>query len=102
MTMKITDIAPGEAQLVELSEHLAKASQSSSTLDLVIDASFLEAARTMLLKLDQRPQEAFHGGVGWSTQQVESYLDLDPDFVESAKDLLRAFIERTESHHETS
>jgi hypothetical protein len=56
----------------------------------------------MLLKLDQRPQEAFHGGVGWSTQQVESYLDLDPDFVESAKDLLRAFIERTESHRETS
>jgi hypothetical protein len=98
MTMKIADIAPEEAQLVELSEYLTKASQSKNTPDLPLDASFLEAARTMLLKLDQLPQDAFHGGVGWSTQQVETYLDLDPGFVESAKDLLRAFIERTKSH----
>jgi hypothetical protein len=101
--MKILDAAPGEAQLVELSQRLSKAlegeARTMSTIpSLDLDSSFLEAARAMLAGLSEQPQKAFHGEIALTKQEVEAYLDIDPDFVESAKDMLRDFIEQTERH----
>jgi hypothetical protein len=97
MTMKIADVAPNEAQLVELSEQLSEAfAQPQPKLSLDLDASFLEAARTMLASLTEQRQEGFHGAVALTRQEIETYLDLDPDFLDPAKEMLRDFIERTE------
>jgi hypothetical protein len=102
MTMKIADVAPDEAQLVEISERLSEALTTDvptkpATAVLDLDTSYLEAARTMLATLTERPRGAFHGVVALTEQQVKTYLDFDPNFLDVAKKMLREFIDRTES-----
>jgi hypothetical protein len=102
MTMKIADAAPDEARLVEVSERLSNLLSATApplleggtTLDL--DPSFLEASRELLAKLNEKPRRTFHGGVELTEQQIESYLDFSPAFLELAKTMLKDFIERTE------
>lgn len=107
MTMKIADVAPDEAQLVELSEQLTRVltedvPPKSEAPSLDLDFSFLDAARTLLAGLTEQPREAFHGEIALTRQEVEGYLDINLDLLESAKDLLRDFIERTERHRSKS
>lgn len=102
MTMKIADAAPEEAQLVEISERLYEAfstTKGSHTLLplLDLDSSYLAAARTMLLSLSESIAPSTSGGVPLTRQQIESYLDFDPDFTDAAKDMLKDFIDRTEA-----
>jgi hypothetical protein len=101
MTMKIADAAPDEAQLVEislqLSEILAESSMDASPPALALDATYLEVARTMLATLTESVAASTSGKLGLTRQQLETYLDFDPDFLDTAKDMLRDFIGKTEA-----
>jgi hypothetical protein len=106
MTMKISDAAPDEAQLVALSERLNAALSGKGALKVEVildmDASFLQAARNLLATLSARVDPssgAFHGTIPQSEKQVETYLDFSPDFLDQAKKMLQDFIRRTEAHH---
>ena len=104
MTMKIADIAPHEAQLVDISERLSAAfstpeptNSSANLLDL--DSSYLETARGMLATLalsTNVTHDAFLGAPALTKQQMETYLDFDPVFLDAAKTMLLDFIERME------
>jgi hypothetical protein len=101
--MKIADVAPDEAQLVDISEKLSAAladpgaPHETETTLLDLDSSYLEAARTMLANLTQPERSAFDGAVELTEQQIENYLDFSPEFLDTAKAMLRDFIDRTES-----
>jgi hypothetical protein len=41
------------------------------------------------------------GAIALTEQQVESFIDFDPDFLDEAKDMLRAFIEKAEGIRKT-
>jgi hypothetical protein len=97
MTFKLVDIAH-ESQIVELagkvSEVLSERPQPHVDLDL--DETYIDAAKTVLAALSDRVAELPSGTLPLTEQQVETFLDFDPDFLDVAKDMLRNFIERTE------
>lgn len=100
MTMRIADVAPDEAQLIDVSERLSvllSTSPSAATAvpDLDLDASYLEAARTILTTLSEQLATPAAGEVPLTRQQIETHLDFDPEFLEVAKDMLRDFIDRS-------
>jgi hypothetical protein len=101
MTMKIADIAPDEAQLIELSERLSEAVTASANSevkvsDLGLDPSYLDAARTALASLSEQVATPTAHELPLTRQQIEGYLDFDPEFLDVAKTMLRDFIDRTE------
>jgi hypothetical protein len=99
--MKIADVAPEEAQLIDLSELLSELLSTSTVSeaampDLDLDSSYLEAARTLLASLSEHVAAPSAGELPLTRQQMESYLDFDPAFLDVAKSILRDFIDRTE------
>lgn len=101
MTMKIADVAPKEAQLIDLSEALSELLSTSAVSatalhDLDLDSSYVEAARTMLASLSEHVAAPSAGELPLTRQQIETYLDFDPAFLDIAKTILRDFIDRTE------
>jgi hypothetical protein len=103
--MKVSDAAPDEALLVELSERLNTALSGKGALNakpmLDLDAAFLQAARNLLATLSDRVDGsagAFHGSIPQSQEQIETYLDFNPDFLDQARQMLADFIKRTEIH----
>ena len=100
MTMKIADVAPDEAQLIDVSERLSVLLSTSppattAVPDLDLDPSYLEAARTILTTLSEQLAMPAAGEFPLTRQQIETHLDFDPEFLEVAKDMLRDFIDRS-------
>jgi hypothetical protein len=97
MTFKIADIA-NEAQLVEIADRLSDALSGSETPSKPLDlgSDYVAAAKTVLATLSERALLLPSGTVALTEQQVETFLDFDPVFLDVAKDMLRDFIERTE------
>jgi hypothetical protein len=64
MTMKIADVAPNEAMLVDLVEHLSRAESPDQLKQTVLnlDSSYVAAAKTML--------ETLSSGVAFSNHYV--------------------------------
>jgi hypothetical protein len=60
----------------------------------VIDVAPNEA---LLARLADRLEKASANGEQLSEKDMESLIDLDPEFAETAREMLREFIERTES-----
>ena len=100
MTMKVADAAPAEAQMIDISERLSDVLSSSKLpkrAGLDLDSSYLEAARAVLAALSEQVAPSTSGTVTLTKQQIEAYLDFNPDFLEAAKGMLRDFIDRTET-----
>lgn len=100
MTMKVADVAPGEAQMIDISEQLSETlsnSHSTHKIGLELDVTYLEAARAMLATLSERVAPSTSGTVTLTKQQIEAYLDFDPDYLDTARDMLRDFIIRAEA-----
>ena len=53
-------------------------------------------APVYLAGLSRQPAVLPSGTIALTEQQVESFLDFDPEFLDVAKDMLRVFIEKTE------
>jgi hypothetical protein len=70
-----------------------------SPLDL--DPAYVDAAKTMLATLSGQVAALPSGAVAPTEQQVETCLDFAPDFLDVAKNMLRAFIEKTEGIRKT-
>jgi hypothetical protein len=109
MTFRMIDTAPEEAQIVELSERLnraisAKTEQSKRSRDPFdeLDASYLEAAREMLGILSGAVSPCISGQIPLTRQQIETYLDFDPDYLDTAKAMLKDFITQTERQKKTT
>jgi hypothetical protein len=51
----------------------------------------------MLATLTESVAASTSGEFGLTRQQLETYLDFDPDFLDTAKDMLRDFIGKTEA-----
>jgi hypothetical protein len=102
MTFKISDMAY-EAQLVEIGDRLSAALSEQETVGRPLDLSsdYVGAAKTLLAALSERVAPLPSGTVALTEQQVESFLDFDPDFLDVAKNMLRAFIEKTEGVRKT-
>ena len=98
MTMKLADVAPNEAQLLDLAEQLNRAQSPDDLKQAVLrlDVSYVEAARAMLETLSSEVATSSHY-VSLTTEQIESYLEFDPAFAQDARDVLKEFIERKES-----
>ena len=98
MTFKIADVG-NEAELVEVAERLSDALSGKQIpvgpLDL--DPAYVDAAKTMLATISGQVAALPSGTVALTVQQVETFLDFDPDFLDVARDMLRAFIEKTEA-----
>jgi hypothetical protein len=60
----------------------------------VIDVAPNEA---LLARLADRLEKASASGEQLSEKDIQSLIDLDPEFAETAREMLREFIERTES-----
>ena len=100
MTMKIADIAPDEAEVIDVSECLSELLSTSTTVrravpDLNLDPAYLDAARTILTTLSEQVATPTVSEVSLTRQQIETYLDFDPEFLEVAKVMLRDFIDRS-------
>jgi hypothetical protein len=97
MTMKLADVAPNEAMLVELAEQLSSAQSPSELRNAILDldSSYLEAARVMLATLS-KGTTAIPNHVSLTSEQIETFLEFDPLFAEEAKAMLREFIEGKE------
>jgi hypothetical protein len=97
MTFRIADIG-NEAQLVEIGERLSDVlSRGQHGVDLLdLSPDYVDAAKTMLAELSGEVAALPSGTIALAEQQVGSFLDFDPEFLGVAKDVLRAFIERTE------
>jgi hypothetical protein len=97
MTFKIADVGT-EAQLVEIGERLSDALSSGQYRAELLDLSpdYVAAAKTMLAELSREVAALPSGTIALTEQQVRSFLDFDPEFLDVAKDVLRAFIEKTE------
>ncbi|HKG74056.1 MAG TPA: hypothetical protein VKA79_07445 [Aestuariivirgaceae bacterium] len=98
MTFKIADMAH-EAQLVEIAEQLSGALSGEETVGKALDLGpdYVEAAKCLLATLSERVALLPSETVALTEQQVESFLDFDPEFLDIAKDMLRAFIEKTKT-----
>jgi predicted O-methyltransferase YrrM len=98
MTFKIADIG-NEAELVEIGQRLSDALSSPHcrTTRLDLSPDYVDAAKTMLADLSGEVSALPSGTVALTKQQVETFLDFDPVFLDIAKDMLRAFIEKTEA-----
>jgi hypothetical protein len=99
--MKIADVAPDEAQLIDLSELLSELLSTSAVsepavADLDLDSSYLEAARTILASLSEHGATPSAGELPRTRQQIETHLDFDPAFLDVARSILRDFIDRKE------
>jgi hypothetical protein len=99
MTFKIADMAH-EAQLVEIAEQLSEALSGKEPAGKPIDLSsdYVEAAKLLLATLSEQVAPLSSETVALTEQQVETFLDFDPEFLDVAKDMLRAFIEKTKTH----
>jgi hypothetical protein len=97
MTFKIADIGT-EAELVEIGERLSDALSTAHPRSELLDLSpsYVDAAKSMLAELSEDVAALPSGTVALTKQQVETFLDFDPVFLDIAKDMLRVFIERTE------
>lgn len=62
-------------------------------LDLSPD--YVDAAQILLATLSERGALLRSETIALTQQQVETFLDFDPEFLDVAKDMLRAFIEKT-------
>jgi hypothetical protein len=104
MTMKLVDAAPNEAVLVDLAEQLSRAEspdQLKRTI-LHLDESYLEAAKTMLDRLSTESAASKKNYVSLTTEQIESYLEFDPFFTNDAREILKEFVEATETLNRAS
>lgn len=101
MTMRVSDIAPNEAQLAEISERLSAASagphQVPPRQDLTLDPDYLGAAKAMLAALLADRHATFVDTEPLTEEEISTYLDFDPAFADVAKNMLREFILRTEA-----
>lgn len=97
MTFKIADMG-SEAELVEVAERLSDAFSGMNVPGgpLNLDPAYVDAAKTMLETLSGQVASQPSSYFGFTEQQVESFLDFDPQFLDVAKDMLRDFIKRTE------
>jgi hypothetical protein len=93
MTLKLIDAAPNEAVLVDLAEQLSRAESPDKLRRTILnlDESYLEAAMTMLDRLSMEVA-APKSYIPLTTEQIESYLEVDLDFGENARKVLREFI----------
>src|SRR5687768_17059262 len=98
MTFKIADMAH-EAQLVEIAEQLSEALSREETEGKALDLSpdYVDAAKCLLATLSERVALLPSETVDRTEQQVENFLDFDPEFLDTARDMLRAFIEKTKA-----
>jgi hypothetical protein len=98
MTMKIADVAPNEAMLVDLAEQLSRADSPDELKQTVLslDSSYVEAAKAMLETLSSEVATS-DNYVPLTTEQIETYLEFDPAFAEDAREVLKEFIKRKES-----
>jgi hypothetical protein len=60
----------------------------------VIDVAPNEAALTVLT---DRLEQAAERGEPLTEEEIKSFLDMDPEFLETAKSMLREFFDRTET-----
>jgi hypothetical protein len=60
----------------------------------VIDVAPNEAALTVLT---DRLEHALERGEPLTEEEIRSFLDMDPEFLETAKSMLREFFDRTEN-----
>jgi hypothetical protein len=101
MTMRVSDIAPVEAQLAEISERLFQMSagphQVTPGQDLLLDPDYLDAAKSMLAALSTGRHATFADAEPLTEEEISTYLDFDPAFARVVKTMLRDFIRRTES-----
>lgn len=97
MTFKIADIA-NEAQLVEIAERVSDALSGDEIPGKPLDfgPAYVDAAKSLLATLSDQVAPIPSGTAALTEQQVENFLDFDPDFLDVAKGMLRDFIERTE------
>jgi hypothetical protein len=97
MTFRIGDMG-NEAQLVEIGERLSDALSSAQHRTDLLDLSpdYVDAAKTVLTELSGKGAALRSGIVALTEQQVETFLDFNPVFLDRARDMLRAFIEKTE------
>lgn len=93
MTMKISEVAPNEAMLVDLADQVSSASSTTDLKKAIfdLDSSYLEAARTMVASLSSGAA-ASTNYVSLTKEQIETYLEFDPAFAEEAKTILREFM----------
>jgi hypothetical protein len=56
---------------------------------------YVDAAQILLATLSERVALLPSESIALTKQQVETFLDFDPEFLDVAKDMLRAFIEKT-------
>ena len=101
MTMKIADFAPEEAQLIDVSERLSELlstpPQSSAAVpDLGLDPSYVDAASSLLASLSEQVAAPGTRELPLTREQIEGYLDFDPEFMDVARSMLRDFLDRTE------
>ena len=96
MTFKIADVAH-EAQLVEIADQISQALSGEETQGKALDLSpdYVDAAQILLATLSERVALLPSETIALTKQQVETFLDFDPEFLDVAKDMLRAFIEKT-------
>jgi predicted O-methyltransferase YrrM len=97
MTFRIADMG-NEAQLVEIGERLSDALSSAQYRTDLLDLSpdYVDAAKTVLTEVSGKVAALRSRTVALTEQQVATFLDFDPVFLDRAKDMLRAFIEKTE------
>ena len=95
MTMKIADVAPNEAMLVDLAEQLSRAESSDELKRTIFElgSSYLEAAEAMLESLSSGVASS-NSYVQLTSEQIEAYMEFDPAFAEDARAILKEFIER--------
>lgn len=96
MTFKIADVAH-EAQLVEIADQISQALSGEEGQGKALDLSpdYVDAAQILLATLSERGALLRSETIALTQQQVETFLDFDPEFLDVAKDMLRAFIEKT-------
>jgi hypothetical protein len=96
MTFKIADVVH-EAQLVEIADQISQALSGGETQRKALDlsADYVDAAQILLATLSERVALLPSETIALTQQQVETFLDFDPEFLDVAKDMLRAFIEKT-------
>jgi len=94
MTMKIADVAPNEAMLVDLAEQLSRAESPDELKRTIfeLDSSYLEAAKAMLESLSSGVASS-NSYVQLTSEQIEAYMEFDPAFAEDARAILKEFIE---------
>ena len=72
----------------------SKESEYEMTMRM-IDVAPNEAALTVLT---DRLEQATEPGKALTEEEIKSFLDMDPEFLETAKSMLREFFDRTENY----